>query len=213
MKFEELLQIVAEEPVFETGLLLSGDRDPNDVRRQLSRWVSSGKLHQLRRGLYVLSPPYRKIVPHPFLIANRMVPGSYVSRQAALAHHGLIPEHVPVVTSVGSGRPRRWDTPLGSFDYHHVRGDLRTGFSRTEVAEDQSAFVALPEKALLDLVYLEPGADSSEYLRELRLQHLEALDLNRLEELTELFGKPKLRRAADRIAEIARSESSDYESL
>src|SRR5689334_4820969 len=39
MRFEDLLETVDREPVFETGLLLAGDVDPADVRRQLSRWV------------------------------------------------------------------------------------------------------------------------------------------------------------------------------
>ena len=37
MKFEEAVEIVSEEPLFETGLLLAGDVDPADLRRQLSR--------------------------------------------------------------------------------------------------------------------------------------------------------------------------------
>jgi predicted transcriptional regulator of viral defense system len=69
------------------------------VRRQISRWVKVGRLHQLRRGLYALAPPYQKIVPHPFLVANRLVQGSYVSLQSALAHYGMIPEYVPVTYS------------------------------------------------------------------------------------------------------------------
>ncbi len=51
MKFQDLIAIVAEEPVFETGLLLAGPGDPAHVRRQLSRWVSAGRVQQLRRGL------------------------------------------------------------------------------------------------------------------------------------------------------------------
>jgi len=70
MNFERLLRIVGDEPVFETGLLLAGEVDPRHVRRQLSRWVRAGRLYQLRRGLYALAPPYRKVKPHPFLIAN-----------------------------------------------------------------------------------------------------------------------------------------------
>ena len=42
---------------------------------------------------------------------------------------------------------------------------------------------ATPEKALLDLVHLTPGADSPAYLRELRLQNLERLDLGELRRL------------------------------
>ncbi len=83
MKFEELLTVVGDEPLFETGLLLAEDVDANDVRRQLSRWIQSGRIRKLRRGLYTLAPPYQNVVPHPFLITNALVPGSYVSLQSA----------------------------------------------------------------------------------------------------------------------------------
>ena len=72
---EEAVEIVSEEPLFETGLLLAGDVDQADLRRQLSRWTRSGRIHRLRRGLYVLEPPWRKR-PRPFLVANRLAPGS-----------------------------------------------------------------------------------------------------------------------------------------
>ena len=42
MKFERLLEIAGDEPVFETGLLLAGAVDPGDVRRGLSRWTQAG---------------------------------------------------------------------------------------------------------------------------------------------------------------------------
>jgi hypothetical protein len=82
-----------------------------------------------------------------------------------------------------------------------------------EVDDDQEAFVASPEKALLDLIYLTPGADSAAYLKELRLQNLEALDLDRLQDEAELTRRPKLQRAAARVAALARSEMTEYETL
>ncbi|RME01181.1 MAG: hypothetical protein D6814_02035, partial [Calditrichaeota bacterium] len=172
MEFNALIKIVGEEPVFETGLLLAGDVDPAHVRRQLSRWTKAGKIYQLRRGLYALAPPFQKTKPHPFLIANRMVKGSYVSCQSALAHYGLIPEYVPTVTSVTSGRPGQWSTPLGHFEFRHIKLELLWGYRQIEVTRGQSALVATPEKALLDLIHLQPQADSREYLQELRLQNL-----------------------------------------
>ena len=63
MKFETLLSIVGDESLCDSGLLLAGDVDSVDPRRQLSRWVSAGWLIQLHRGLYTLADPYRKTVP------------------------------------------------------------------------------------------------------------------------------------------------------
>ena len=213
MDFGELLEAVGDEPVFETGLLLAGDVDPLDVRRQLSRWTGAGRLYQLRRGLYGVAPPFQKVRPHPFLVANRLVLGSYVSLQSAMAHYGLIPEAVPVTTSVTSDRPRRWETPLGAYEFRHIQGVLLAGYRWLEVAEGQLAYVASPEKALLDLVYLEPEADSSRYLEELRLQYLEILDVDELRRLAALSGKPKLKRAAERITLLAEQEAEEYETL
>lgn len=213
MDFNHLLEIVGEEPVFDTGLLLAGEVDPADVRRQLSRWTKAGKLYQLRRGLYALAPPFQKIKPHPFLIANRMVPGSYVSLQSALAHYALIPEHVPVTTSVTTTRPAQWDTPFGCFEYHHIKESQFHGYLLTDLGGRQRAFVASPEKALLDLIYLQAGADSPDYLRELRLQHLDRLNLEELQCLAHSAGGAKLRRASVIVADLARSEALEYESL
>lgn len=213
MEFTELLEIVGGEPVFETGLLLAGDVDPANVRRQLSRWTAAGRIYQLRRGVYALAPPYQKATPHPFVVANALVDGSYVSLQAALAHYGLIPEYTPVVTSVTTGRPGRWETPLGAYAFRHVKGEWFHGYRRLEVGEEQRAFVAAPEKALLDLVYLEPGADRPAYLDALRLQGLDRLDEERLHQMARESGRPKLQRAARSIAALAQTESAAYETL
>jgi predicted transcriptional regulator of viral defense system len=213
MKFERLLEIVDDEPVFESGLLLAGDVPPADVRRQLSRWTKRGRLYQLRRGLYALAPPYQKVKPHPFLVANRLVLGSYVSLQSALAHHGLIPEYVPVVTSVTTGRPARWYTALGSFSFRHIKVDLLRGYRLVEVSPGQKAFLASPEKALLDLIHLQPGADSLAYLQELRLQNAERLDVNAMARQADRAGSPKLRRAATLVSEMIIREALEYETL
>jgi predicted transcriptional regulator of viral defense system len=213
MEFTELLEIVGDEPVFETGLLLAGEVDPVNVRRQLSRWTAAGRIYQLRRGVYALAPPYQKVTPHPFVVANALVDGSYVSLQAALAHYGMIPEYTPVVTSVTTGRTGRWETPLGAYAFRHVKGEWFHGYRRLEVDGEQRAFVATPEKALLDLVYLEPGADRPAYLDELRLQALDRIDEERLDRLARESGSPKLQRAAQAIAALAQAESAEYETL
>ncbi|MEJ2265296.1 MAG: hypothetical protein P8X95_17770 [Anaerolineales bacterium] len=212
MEFSHLLEIVRDEPVFETGLLLAGDVDPSGIRRQLSRWKDAGKIYQLRRGLYALAPPFQKVAPHPYLVANRMVSASYVGLQSALAYYGMIPEHVPVTTSVTTARPGRWDTPMGSYDYRHIQVPFFDGYRLVDLSEGQRAFIAIPEKALLDLVYLEPGADSSDYLRELRLENLDQLDWGVFERLANLLDKPKLARAGAEIRQLA-DEEREFESL
>lgn len=213
MTFEDLLAIVGDEPVFETALLLAGDVDTGDVRRQLSRWVAARKLLQLRRGLYALAPPYRRVQPHPYLVANRLVRPSYVSLQSALTVRGLIPEYVPVTTSITTGRPGRFATPVGQFLFRHVKRELFFGFELAALPAGQQAFVAIPEKALLDLSYLDSGPDLPGYLQGLRLENLDNLDLARLAEYATRFPGTKLRQVASLIADLAQRESEEFETL
>ena len=208
MKFDDLLSLVGELPLFETGLLLVGDVDPNDVRRQLSRWTRAGKIRQLRRGLYAFAPPHSKVVPHPFFIANALVTGSYVSGTSALAHYGLIPEYVPRTFSVTLSRPSQWD---GGYVFQHLAPHLFFGYQSIEVVKGQFAFIAQPEKAILDLAHFTPNSDAQAYLTELRLQNLERLDLKRLQEFAERADKPKWKRVAGQVASLAVREENEFE--
>jgi predicted transcriptional regulator of viral defense system len=209
MEFGRLLELVGDEPVFETALLLAGNVDPARVYLQLTRWTTNGQVYQLRRGLYALAPPYQKVKPHPFLIANRLQRASYVSLQSALAFYGLIPETVHATQSVSAGRPGRWKTPLGDFQYRHVKPDLLRGYRLVDLG-NQQALVATPVKALLDLVYLQPSGDTPEYLHELRLQNLEQINLDELVNLTETYHTPKLDRAVEVISQLAKTETQEY---
>jgi predicted transcriptional regulator of viral defense system len=212
MEFERLLELVGQEPVFETALLLAGKVNPANVHLQLSRWTKSGRITKLRRGLYALAPPYQKIKPHPYLIANHLQRASYVSGQTALAFYGLIPETVYGTLSVTAGRPEHLKTPLGDFEFHHIQPDLLRGYRMTDLV-DQQALVATPEKALLDLVYLQPGGDSEIYLRELRLQNLDQINIDRLRMQSDIFDTPKLRRAVAILLRLAQEETLEYKDL
>jgi predicted transcriptional regulator of viral defense system len=208
MKWKELLQIVGREPVFHSSILITSGGNPADLGRQLSRWVNSGNLIQLRRSLYALSEQYQKTIPHPFLVANRLKRASYVSLQSALEFHGLIPEYVPSITSVTTGRPEELVTHLGSFIFRHIKKALFFAYQAIDLADDQSAFIATPEKALLDLLYLTPGSDDPDYLQELRLQNVQTLNKDVLIKLADRSGSKKLLRAA-RIIEVLVSDLAE----
>ena len=134
-----------------------------------------------------------------FYIANVLKPHSYLSLQSALSWYGLIPEFVPVVTSVSTARPQSIETPLGKFEYRHISKDYFWGYQQLELSDKQAAFVARPEKALLDLVYLTPGGDKRDFLEELRLQNLETINREVLGEFVKRTRKPKLKRAFENI--------------
>jgi hypothetical protein len=203
MKFDDLLRLVRDEAVFSSGFLQAGKADKADIARQLSRWTAEGKLIQLRRGLYMLAGHHLRRAPNHFLIANRIQQGSYVSLQSVLAFHSMIPERVPVVTSVTTGRPRFLETGAGSYQFRHLHPELFFGYQASDPGDEASAFLAFPEKALLDLIHLTPGSDDPGYLSELRLQNLETLNLDRLNEFAIRSQRKKWLRAAALVKEMA----------
>lgn len=202
MKIEELADRVPENGLFRTGQILSGNRLPAHVRRQLDRWVKSGRVVQLRRGVYKLQKPYVSSGAHPFAIANALKKASYVSLQSALSHYGMIPEYVPVTTSATTGRPEACDNPMGRFLFRHISAKRFFGFKELEIAPGQQALIASPAKALVDLLYLTPHSDNPDYLRELRLTEPESFDRKELGAVVEKLGSSKVERAVRHIIEL-----------
>ena len=70
----------------------------------------------------------------------------------------MIPEHVPVVTSVTGGRPEELAPPAGRFLFRHIKRSGFFGFWEIAIAPDPRVRIATPEKALADLLYLPPPA-------------------------------------------------------
>lgn len=202
MKFDVLIQRVPEHGVFTTGQVLAGERSPADLRRQLDRWGKSGKVQQLRRGVYILNSPYVKRPAHPFVAANILKKASYVSLQSALAHYGMIPEYAPVITSVTTGRPEELSTSIGRFQFRHVSSRLFGGFREVEIAPGLLALLATPYKALIDLLYLTPHSDNEDYLRELRVTKTAEFDERELVRVAEESRSSKVMRAVSLMAGV-----------
>ena len=201
MRFVDLLEKVSNLPVFSVRFLSAGE-NLAQIRLQVSRWVNDGKIIRIHKGLYTLAEPYRKADCQPFCIANSLKQASYVSLHSALSWYGMIPEFVPTVTSITTGRPQTIETPIGRFEFRHVSKKHFWGYQQTELKSGQNAFIARPEKALLDLVYLAPGGDDIEFLQELRIQNFEQINRVVLDEFVDRFQSPKLRRARNAIEEI-----------
>jgi predicted transcriptional regulator of viral defense system len=198
MKFDDFIKKIANLPVIETEILLAGEQVPFPIEVQLSRWEKAGKLIQLKRGVYMLAQQYRKkAVCEPYIAAVIIKP-SYISLEKALEHHHLIPEAVHIYTSLTPKRQGRFVTPVGVFDYRHIKASLFWGYESLEIGH-QTAFMASAEKAILDLVYMNHIKVSWDYLDELRLQNVENINIDRLLEYAGRFHKPGILKAAGLI--------------
>jgi len=206
MEYERLVRLTADLHCFSAGMITAGE-DIEQVRVQLSRWAAGGRIIRLHKGWYTLKEPFRRVRVDMSVIACTIKAGSYVSLHSALAYYGMIPEYVAETTCITTGRPQEIDTPFGRIRYRHVKPDAFFGYRQVE-SGTQHAFVAEPEKALLDLLYFTTGSDDASYLAGLRLQNLETLDSTVMEDMARRFAGPKLMRAVGLTEELVNQETN-----
>lgn len=198
MKWKDILIKFSERPLFHSSMLEIFPDDRHHIQVQLSRWVDSGKLSQIRREWYLIEKPYRlKDVPIP-VIANKVVHPSYLSLDWALQYYEMIPEYVPNPTSITTGRGVQFFAQDRLFIYHHVQPSFFIGYMRTEF-DGHMINVAHPEKALLDKIYLftQRNKFSLDWLKELRLQNLDGFSFNRFESYLQKTNKKGLSKAVE----------------
>jgi predicted transcriptional regulator of viral defense system len=208
MKLDEFLKKVRGLPVINTEHLLTGITNPGPVQVQISRWCKAGRLIKLKNNIYLLSENLRKLEINEFHIASLLKTPSYISLEKALEYYGLIPEAVSVYTSVTTKRPGRLKTAIGTFDYRHVKNELFWGYKPVTVNK-QMAFIAFPEKALLDFFYLKGLRDDFAYLDEMRLQNLEEINNSKLLEFAKRFDTPGIVKTAKLIKEYALKQKKE----
>jgi hypothetical protein len=155
--------------------------------------------------MYALAKRYRRVTIQPAALANALHRPSYLSCLWALAFYGLIPESVPVYTSVTTRTSGRFENPLGVFVYANVKQPLFFGYTPISIA-DRKVLLATPEKALLDYWHLSSGEWTTSRMREMRFQQSELVAETKLRSLAEGIGKPRLLRAVEVWSQVAKTE-------
>jgi predicted transcriptional regulator of viral defense system len=130
---------------------LKGYARPRD---KISDLLRKGSIIRIKKGLYIFGDQYRR---RPFsreILANLIYGPSYISLDYALQHYGLIPERVEAVTSVTTGRSRRFSTSVGLFTYRMIPLEaFRIGMDRIEIGDGRAFLMATPAKALADKLH------------------------------------------------------------
>ena len=157
MNFRRRLRNYTEAPITHSMVMemISEYNRPTD---KISELLRSGQLTALRRGLYVAGPEVDLPIPDVLLLANHLRGPSYVSLESALSYWGMIPERVFEVSSVTIKTAKNYDTPIGRFSYRHLAAPYYSfGVQRVELAPQQMAMIASPEKAICDKIVLTSG--------------------------------------------------------
>ena len=182
---------------------------PELGRNSLVRWTKRGLIIRLRQGWYAFPDMFSKTDFSRF-VASRIYAPSYVSLHTALSFYGIIPEAVTQITSVTTLKTALFENALGQYSYKTVKSRLFWGYKPVEMTSadgsaSQTWFLAHPEKALLDLLYLYPFYNSEDELMQLRLDEVfmtEELNRERLQEYLLRFNNKVLNGRVKKLLKI-----------
>ena len=177
---------------------------PNFEKNNLTRWTKQNLLVKLRNSWYSF-PDYLKTPNIQYFVSNKIYTPSYVSLHSALAFYGIIPEAIVQTTAVSSLKKANFENNFGSFSYQQILPKLMFGNEQKTFLNKHSLFLATPEKAILDLLYLYPQYNSEQEIIEMRFDEefmQEDLNVERLNEFTEKFQSKVLRNRVNLLLKI-----------
>jgi predicted transcriptional regulator of viral defense system len=154
----------------------------------------AGLARRVRHGLWALEPGVDPFVAAPFLTAPFP---AYVSFWSALDRHGMIEQIPRQVTVASLDRTRRVTTTMGTYSIHHLAPEVFGGYQGTE----ETGYLATPEKALFDTVYIRAPRGKRTFFPELSLP--EGFDDAELERWTERIPSQRVRTVVARGIEEA----------
>lgn len=146
-----------------------------------SRYVNQGLLFRLKRNLYILKERWLNLDrEQKFIIANLIQAPSYISLMTALDYYEITTQmQRDFIESIAIKRTKEVEIEQVLFNYTKFKIDLYCEFTKK-----QGFFVASPEKAFLDAVYL---MSLGRYKLDISSIDSTKLDVNEVERLVKLF--------------------------
>ena len=146
-----------------------------------NRYIKQGLLIRLKRNIYVLKEKWISIDrEREFLLANIIQVPSYISLMTALDYYEITTQiQRDFVESIAVKRTKGVEIEQTFFNYTKINTDLYSGFSRT-----RGFFIAAPEKAFLDAVYL---MSFGRYRFDIPSIDFSKLNLEKIEDMARLF--------------------------
>jgi predicted transcriptional regulator of viral defense system len=137
------------QPVFRTAdVMVVLDVQKSHASKLLDRLTQHGHVIRLMRGLWAIPESLDPLALVPPLTAPFP---SYVSLQSALYYHNMISQIPEVIYCVSLARTRTYETSVATISVHHIKGSFFFGYDERG---EPPVRMALPEKALLDILYL-----------------------------------------------------------
>jgi predicted transcriptional regulator of viral defense system len=209
MKYKEFKSKIRDFPIFSSSQINSLTSNAQVLKNQLTLWQKQGLVLRLKRELYILNEGDRKINPSRTFIANQLVSPSYISTEYALFFYGLIPEKVEDITSITTKKTTLIRNGFGAFRYQHLNATCFIGFEQVKEQGGFSFFIATPEKAVVDFLYLNLSnfkpQDQDIFKFSYRFQNTQGLRKKRLRDFAKIFNNQKLIKVVDSFCEFMKS--------
>jgi predicted transcriptional regulator of viral defense system len=142
-------------PEVTTSMLLAILSKYSDPRKKINNLVKKGILRSIKQGVFLVREEYSLRSYSKEILANLIYGPSYISLETALVNYGVIPERVNIMTSICLGRGKSFSTPVGEFEYYHIKESIYPhGVQLKEVFSESFCQHASLEKALLDTIYI-----------------------------------------------------------
>jgi len=116
-----------------------------------NRYVKRGLLIRLKKNFYITPDKFNTLKENDFFyLANNIQVPSYISLTSALSYYNISTQQLQgIIESVALKRTKTVRVKETEFKFILTKKDLYNGFSKQD-----NFFIALPEKALADAVYL-----------------------------------------------------------
>lgn len=167
---------------------------PSFSRSNFLQWQKAGYLVSLRRGWYAFAD-YLSQPDYATYFAGKIYDPSYISLHYALAFYEMIPESVVQITSVTTQKTAHFINRFADYSYQTIRPSMFWGYEAKTMRDGKSYLMAMPEKALLDLLYLYPEYATVDDMIQLRLDEnflSEELNKERLLSFATRAARPSL---------------------
>ncbi|MFA6917796.1 MAG: hypothetical protein WC285_03095 [Candidatus Gracilibacteria bacterium] len=178
MRKDNLLDLMrSKNTIFTTKdvSLFWNETDGDFVRKKIFRYLKSGKMYSIRKGIYAKDKNYEKCE-----LANKIFTPSYISFETVLAKAGIVFQFYSQIF-VATYLTRELTIDNQTYSFKKIKDSVLTNRSGIEVKSNY--FIASPERAFLDVVYLN---------KEYHFDNLSSLDWNKVMDILPIYGNKRM---------------------
>jgi len=128
--------------------MITGETKLQVLVKKMNYYVGKGKIRNPRKGVYT------KTTYDPLELSCKIYSPSYISLQYVLQRAGVIFQYDSQIT-IASYLSRKLDIEKQSYRYRKLKASILVNI--TGISQENNSNIALPERAFLDLLYLEPN--------------------------------------------------------